>query len=367
MKKIKYSKIAKIISDARRGKMFILVDDENRENEGDLIIPASRVKANSINFMAKYGRGLICLTLCQKQADKLNLSLMSPNNISRSQTAFTVSIDAKLGVTTGISAHDRYITIKKAIKRNAASKNFVSPGHVFPIVAKNGGVLVRAGHTEASVDISKFANCGSSAVICEIMNDDGTMAKGAQLLNFAKKHKLKIGKIDDLISYRLNKENYIKLKKVSTININKQNYIIKIFVNLLDQSEHFALIKGNINKNKNPRVRVISSNIVKNYLMGEKLPNSFNKTITHFKNYKDCVLIFVRDTNLSSVSETLKAYKSKRFYKNGSNKLIKNYGIGAQIIKSLNIRKMILVTRSKKKVIALDGYGIKITKQEIIK
>ena len=199
---MKYSKINEIIKEAKNGKMFILVDDEYRENEGDLIIPASKITANSINFMAKHGRGLICLTLCQKQADKLNLSLMSPNNISRSQTAFTVSIDAKFGVTTGISAHDRFKTIKKAIQKKVSPKNFVSPGHVFPIVAKNGGVLVRAGHTEASVDISKFAKCGSSAVICEIMNDDGTMAKGKQLFTFAKKHKLKVGKIDDLISYR---------------------------------------------------------------------------------------------------------------------------------------------------------------------
>ena len=364
---IKYSKIKDLIDDAKKGKMFILVDDENRENEGDLIIPASKATSKSINFMAKHGRGLICLTICQKQADKLNLSLMSPNNISRSQTAFTVSIDAKSGITTGISAHDRCKTIKKAIKKKVSSKNFVSPGHVFPIVAKNGGVLVRAGHTEASVDISKLAKCESSAVICEIMNDDGTMAKANQLLNFAKKHKLKVGKIDDLISYRLNRENFIKLKKTSNITINKQVYTIKIFENLLDQSENFALIKGSLIKNKNPRVRVISSNIVKNYLMGEKLPNSFNKTISYFKKYKDCVLIFIRDTNLRSVSETLRAYKSKNFYKKGMNKLIKNYGIGAQIIKFLNIKKMILVTRSKKKVIGLDGYGIKITKQEIIK
>jgi len=194
---MRYSKINDIINDAKRGKMFILVDDENRENEGDLIIPASKVSARSINFMAKNGRGLICLTLCQKQADKLNLPLMSPNNISRSQTAFTVSIDAKSGVTTGISAHDRCKTIKKAIQKNVSSKHFVSPGHVFPIVAKNGGVLVRAGHTEASVDISKLARRGSSAVICEIMNDNGTMAKGTKLFNVATKHKLKIGKIDD--------------------------------------------------------------------------------------------------------------------------------------------------------------------------
>ena len=364
---MKFSKIKNIIDDARRGKMFILVDDEQRENEGDLIVPANKITSQSINFMAKYGRGLICLTLCQKQADKLNLSLMSSQNISRSQTAFTVSIDAKRGISTGISAHDRAKTIKMAIKKKVTSSEFVSPGHVFPIVAKNGGVLVRAGHTEASVDISRLSKSGPFAVICEIMNDDGTMAQGKELFNFAKKHNLKIGKIDDLISYRLNKEKLIKLKKTSIIKINKENYNIKIFENLLDGSENFALIKGNIKKSKNPRVRVISSNIIKNYLMGQKLPNSFNKTINYFKNHKDCVLVFIRDTNLRSVSEVLKNYKNEDFYKKGSDKLIKNYGIGAQIIKLLGVKKMILVTRSKKKVVGLDGYGIKITHQEIIK
>jgi len=361
-----FSKITKIIQDAKKGKMFVLVDDEGRENEGDLIIPASKVSAKSINFMAKYGRGLICLALSQQQVIKLNLSLMSASNNSRTQTAFTVSIEARKGVTTGISAHDRARTIKTAIKKNAKPKDIVTPGHVFPLVSKNGGVLVRAGHTEASVDVSKLSKCGSAAVICEIMNDDGSMAKGKQLFSFAKKHKLKIGKIDDLIAFRLNQEKLIKLKKKSIIKIKNQNYIIKIFENLLDGSENFALIKGNIKKNKNPRVRVISSNIIKNYLMGEKLPNSFNQTIELFKKYKDCALVFIRDTNLKSVSETLKGYKNKNYYKKGQDKLIKNYGIGAQIIKSLSIKKMILVTSSKKKVVGLDGYGIKITKQEII-
>jgi len=365
--RIKFSNINKIIKDARRGKMFILVDDESRENEGDLVIPASKISAKSINFMARFGRGLVCLALDQNQVNKLNLPLMSSSNNSRTQTAFTVSIESKKGVTTGISAHDRAHTIKTAIKKNAKSKDIVSPGHVFPLVSKNGGVLVRAGHTEASVDISRLSKCGSSAVICEIMNDDGTMAKGIQLMNFATKHKLKLGRIDDLISYRLNREKLIKLRKSSIIKIKNQNYKIKIYENLLDGSENFALIKGNIKKNRNPRVRVISSNIIKNYLMGEKLPNSFNRTINHFRSYKDCVLIFIRDTNLKSVSETLKSYKSRKYYKDGQDKLIKNYGLGAQIIKSLNIKKMILVTRSKKKVVALEGYGIKITKQEIIK
>ena len=263
----KFSKIDKIIKEARLGKMFILVDDEGRENEGDLIIPASKVSAKSINFMAKYGRGLVCLALSQSQVNKLNLPLMSPSNNSRTQTAFTVSIESKKGVTTGISAHDRAHTIKTAIKKSAKSRDIVSPGHVFPLVSKNGGVLVRAGHTEASVDVSRLAKCGSSAVICEIMNDDGTMSKGQQLFKFAKKHKLKIGKIDDLIAFRLNREKLIKFKKTSFIKIRNQYYNIKVFENLLDGSENFALIKGNINKNKNPRVRVISSNIV------QKLPN----------------------------------------------------------------------------------------------
>ena len=334
-----FTPITQIIRDAKKGKMFILVDDENRENEGDLVIPANRVKHKDITFMAKYGSGLICLALDTKQVKKLNLQLMSPTNQSRSKTAFTVSIDAAKNITTGISAHDRAYTIKLAIKKNASKKDIVTPGHIFPLVSKDGGVLVRAGHTEASVDISRLSENLPCAVICEIMNDNGTMAKGKQLVNFAKKHKLSLGKIDDLISYRLSREKLINFKKSSNISINNQTYKIKIFENKIDGSEHFALIKGNLIRNKNPRVRVISSNIVKNYLMGEKLPNSFNQTISYFKKYKDCVLIFIRDTNLKSVSETLREYKNKNFYKKGQDKLIKNYGIGAQIIKALNIKK----------------------------
>ena len=367
MKNKKFSSIENIIKIAKKGGMYILVDDENRENEGDLVIPATNVSQKNINFMAMYGRGLICLSLTNKQAKKLNLSLMSSINLSRNQTAFTVSIEAKKGVTTGISARDRSITIRTAIKSNVKKNDIVSPGHIFPIISKEGGVLVRAGHTEASVDISKLAKKNPSAVICEIMNDHGVMAKGSELFNFAKKHKLKIGRIDDLIAYRLKVEKLIKFKKSDRILIKNQKYNIKIFENLLDGSENFALIKGDLKKNKNPRVRVISSNIVQNYLMGQKLPNSFNQTIKHFKHYKECALIFIRDTNLKSVSQTLREYKSHKFYKKGKDKLIKNYGIGAQIIKALNIKNMILVTRSTKKVVGLEGYGIKITKQEIIK
>ena len=367
MKKNKYSSIESIISISKNGGMYILVDDENRENEGDLVFSASDVNAQKINFMAKYGRGLICLTLNSSQSNKLGLNYMAPVNQSRNKTAFTISIEAKKGISTGISAKDRARTIKVATKRNASKKDIVSPGHVFPIISKDGGVLIRAGHTEASIDIAKLSKKIPAAVICEIMNEDGTMAKGDDLFKFAKKHKLKIAKIEDLISYRLKKEKLIKLKKSSEIKVQNQKYKIKVFENLLDGSEHFALIKGKIKKGILPRLRVISSNVVENYLMNQKLPNSFYKTISYFKKFNNCVLIFIRDPNLQSVTQTLKQYKSKEFYKKGHDKLIKNYGIGAQIIKSLNIKNMILVTRSKKKVVGLDGYGIKISKQEILK
>ena len=366
MQKNKFSSVESIILTSKKGGMYILVDDENRENEGDLVFCASDVNARKINFMAKHGRGLICLTINSLQAKKLELNYMAPVNQSRNQTAFTISIEAKKGISTGISAKDRARTIKIATKRNVNKKEIVSPGHVFPIVSKDGGVLVRAGHTEASVDIAKLSKKNPAAVICEIMNEDGTMAKGDDLFKFAKRHNLKIAKIEDLISYRLKKEKLVKLKKISQIMVQNQQYTIKVFENLIDGSEHFALIKGNLKKDTVPRLRVISLNVLQNYLINQKLPNSFDKTFSYFKKFNNCVLIFIRDPNLQSVTQTLKQYKSKIFYKKGYDKLIKNYGIGAQIIKSLKIKNMILVTRSKKKVVGLDGYGIKIVKQEII-
>ena len=366
MKKNNFASIESIINVAKKGGMFILVDDEKWENEGDLVISTSNTNAKNINFMAKYGRGLICLALDSIQAKRLNLSLMSSNNQSRNKTAFAISIEAKKGITTGISAKDRARTIKIASKQNVKKNEIVSPGHIFPIIAKDGGVLVRAGHTEASVDISKLAKKNNSAVICEIMNEDGTMARGQELFDFAKKHRLKIGKIEDLIAYRLKKEKLIRLKKQSSIDFKNQKYKIRIYENLLDGSEHFALVKGSIKTSISPRVRVISSNVVQNYLINQQLPNSFNKTLNYFKKFNSCVLVFIKDTNLKSVTQTLKDYKDKNFYKKGKDKLIRNYGIGAQIIKDLNIKNMILITKSPKKVIGLDGYGIKITKQEII-
>ena len=218
----KFSKISSIIQDAKKGKMFILVDDKNRENEGDLIIPASKCNSKSINFMAKRGRGLICLALTKKQINVLKLPLMSPNNKSRMQTAFTISIEAKKGITTGISAQDRAKTIKVAINPKVKKNEIISPGHVFPLVARDGGVLERAGHTEASVDISKLSNLNPSSVICEIMNEDGRMARLNDLYKFSKKHRIKLASIEDLISYRLKYEKLIIKLSSKTVNLNKQ-------------------------------------------------------------------------------------------------------------------------------------------------
>ena len=227
MPNIKFSKISSIIQDAKKGKMFILVDDKNRENEGDLIIPGSKCNSKSINFMAKHGRGLICLALTKKQIDNLKLPLMSPNNKSRMQTAFTISIEAKRGITTGISAQDRAKTIKVAIDPKVKKSDIVSPGHVFPLVARNGGVLERAGHTEASVDISKLSNLNPSSVICEVMNEDGRMARLKDLYKFSKKHKIKLASIEDLISYRLKYEKLI-IRLTSKITYLKKQFKINI-------------------------------------------------------------------------------------------------------------------------------------------
>jgi len=351
MLKKKFSKISSIIQDAKKGKMFILVDDKNRENEGDLIIPGSKCSSKSINFMAKHGRGLICLALTKKQVDNLKLPLMSSINKSRMQTAFTVSIEAKKGITTGISAQDRAKTIKTAINPKVKKSEIVSPGHVFPLVARNGGVLERAGHTEASVDISKLSKLNPSSVICEVMNEDGRMARLNDLFKFSKKHKIKLASIEDLISYRLKYEKLINrqaskivdLKKIGKINI--YNY-----KNKLENNINFAITKGKFNKKKPIPIRVLSNKIKnKNILQSISIQKSL-KTMSKYKSY--LLLIINNKNNVTKVNNI---------------NTLRYYGIGAQIIKDLNIKNMILISRSKKKIIGLEGFGLKIKKQIIIK
>tara|TARA_B100001029_G_C15059775_1_gene457402 strand:- start:82 stop:1143 length:1062 start_codon:yes stop_codon:yes gene_type:complete len=348
-----FSQIKEILRDAKKGKMFILVDDDDRENEGDLVIPASKCNSEKINFMAKHGRGLICLALTSKKVKKLNLPLMSAINKSRTQTAFTVSIESKTGISTGISAQDRARTIKVAIRPNANRKNIVSPGHVFPLIARDGGVLERAGHTEASVDISKLAKLNPSAVICEVMNEDGTMARYKDLIPFAKKHKLKIAKIEDLISHRLRNEKLIKCISNKKIKIkNFGIFDLKTFKSKLDGAEHYAITKGKFSKAKASRVRVISTNVINSFLNFNK--DVFKSSLKYLCKYNNFALILIKGTNVNLTSSE-------------NSRILRYYGIGAQIIKDLKIRKMILVSRSIKRIIALDGYGIKITKQEIMK
>lgn len=361
MKK-KFCSIEKILRIAKKGKLFILVDDESRENEGDLVFVASKCTPQKINFMAKHGRGLICLALNKIQSDKLGLKLMSNSNGTRFSTAFTVSIEAKTGVTTGISAFDRSKTIITAIKKTACKNDIVSPGHVFPLVAKQGGVLIRAGHTEASVDLAKMALKSNGAVICEIMNDDGSMAKRDQLFKFAKKHNLEIGKIEDLIEYRLKKENFIKLNK--KIKTKYQNIKLekKIFINSIDKQSHLVISSENLKKDK-CKVRVLSLKSV------NKSKNILNlievkKSLNYLVKSENFALVIIQDLVVEENNNTMNFLNRK---KDLSSNLIRNYGVGAQIIKKLGLNDIILVTKSKKRIVGLDGFGIKITKQEIFK
>ena len=351
MSKNKFSKISSIIQDAKKGKMFILVDDKNRENEGDLIIPGSKCNSKNINFMAKHGRGLICLALTKKQIGNLKLPLMSPNNKSRMQTAFTISIEARKGITTGISAQDRAKTIKTAINPKVRKTDIVSPGHVFPLVAKNGGVLERAGHTEASVDISKLSNLNPSSVICEVMSEDGRMARLNDLYKFSKKHKIKLASIEDLISYRLKYEKLIIKLNSKTIYLKKKFRVnIHYYKNRLENNINFAITRGILSQKKSIPIRVISTGINKrNILKNSKVKKSI-KILSKFKNYLLLIINNKRNTSKDSTINTLRYY-----------------GIGAQIIKDLNVKKMIHQTKSKKKIIGLDGFGLKIKKQIIIK
>ena len=347
----KFSKISSIIKDAKKGKMFILVDDKNRENEGDLIIPGSKCNSKNINFMAKHGRGLICLALTKKQVDILKLPLMSSVNKSRMQTAFTISIEAKKGITTGISAQDRAKTIKTAINPNVKKNEIISPGHVFPLVARNGGVLERAGHTEASVDISKLSKLNPSSVICEVMNEDGRMARLNDLFKFSKKHKIKLASIEDLISYRLKYENLVRrlaLKSSKIGNLGKIN--IYKYKNKLDNNINIVITKGELNQKRSIPVRVLS-----NKIKNTKILNNINvkKSLKIMSKYKNFLLLIINKKNNISKENNINT--------------LRYYGIGAQIIKDLNIKNMILVSRSKKKIIGLDGFGLKIKKQIIIK
>jgi len=367
MNKINYkmniSSIEEIIDEARNGKMYILVDDPHRENEGDLIIPAQMATPDAINFMAKYGRGLICLSMTKQRIEELELPLMNPNNQKNDLTAFTVSIEAKDGVTTGISAADRSHTISVAINHNRKKNDIVSPGHVFPLMSWDGGVLVRAGHTEAAVDISKLAGLNPSGVICEIMSDDGSMARLTEILEFAKLHKLKVGTVADLIKYRLKYSKIIKQISERPFESDRgKNFILQIFENTLSKEKHYTLVKNISSLENSYPVRMHKLNIEKD-IFAEK--NIFGDEINHSfeiieKNGSGAIVLINNDI----APNILKSFDQR---KKQNNKLeLREYGVGAQILNEIGIKKIILLSNSNKKIIALDGFGIQIIKQQKI-
>ncbi len=361
------SSIEEIIEDQKNGKMVIMVDDENRENEGDLIIPAQKVDDKAINFMATYGRGLICLSLSEERVKDLDLPLMSRNNDTRDSTAFTISIEAKEGVTTGISAQDRAVTIHTAIDQNKSKNDLISPGHVFPLVSRDGGVLVRAGHTEASVDLARLSGHSSAGVICEIMNDDGTMARVPDLEEFSKKHNIKIGRIVDLISYRRAKDRAVK--KIYDSNIildNKNKFKIKIYESLFDKTEQIVLTKGEIADGKPVIVRVHVTDYFDN-LFGSYGSNdeSLHKAVKLITDEGRGILILVRDSGKSIISNLITNQNKSDSNQNQKDEL-RIYGMGAQILSELGVKKMILLTNTEWKFIGLDAYNIEIVKTKLL-
>jgi 3,4-dihydroxy 2-butanone 4-phosphate synthase/GTP cyclohydrolase II len=347
------SPIEDIIDDARNGRMFVLVDHEDRENEGDLVIPAQMATPDAINFMAKHGRGLICLTLPSDRIDALGLPLMATNNSSRHETAFTISIEARDGVTTGISAADRARTVSVAIDAAKGAADIATPGHVFPLRARDGGVLVRAGHTEAAVDISRLAGLNPSGVICEIMKEDGEMARLPDLVSFAQLHGLKIGTISDLIAYRRRHDNLIRMRKSEQITSEfGGDWEMRIYADETQGAEHIALIKGDITTDAPVLTRMHGMDpmldIVGTGDTGRR--NEFGDAMQMIADAGRGVLVLLRDVHMELDPEDEVAPKTLR-----------QYGVGAQILSSLGLNEITLLTNSPQpKVIGLDAYGLEI-------
>lgn len=359
------SSIEEIIEDARNGRMFILVDDEDRENEGDLIVPAQMATPDAVNFMAKYGRGLICLALSQDRCEELNLPLMEAHNQSRLATAFTVSIEAVDGVTTGISAGDRAHTISVAIDPQKGKADLATPGHVFPLMAREGGVLVRAGHTEAAVDICRMAGLTASGVICEIMNDDGNMARMPDLIPFAQHHGLKIATIADLIAYRRRTEKYIEMTAERPFDSKYgQGWTLRIYKNLLSNIEHMALVKGDLGGEKPVMVRMHQVNVLADMFWDLDSPKTgeLQRAMSMVADHGNGAVVVLREMATPQIGERIKAQVTGE---DSPVRLI-DYGVGAQILVDLGIKDMILLSNTPRTIIGLDGYGLKVTEQRPI-
>ena len=350
-----------MIDEARNGRMFILVDDEDRENEGDLIIPAQMATPDAINFMAKHGRGLICLALTKERVEQLGLDLMSRNNGTRHETAFTVSIEAKEGVTTGISAADRARTVAVAIDASKGREEIVTPGHVFPLVARPGGVLVRAGHTEAAVDVARLAGLNPSGVICEIMNDDGTMARMDDLVAFAQRHNLKIGTIRDLIAYR-RRHDHLVVKQAEQRFTSRWggDWAAMTFYNKATGSENMALVKGRIQGGKPTLVRMHSLSPF-NDAFGEISPRAglLSRAMEMIGEEGAGVVVVINRPMTNAISRHMEVRAKGRPDPEDIDAL-RDYGVGAQILTELGVQDMILLTNTRHTLVALEGYGLSV-------
>lgn len=361
------SPIEEIVEEMQNGRMVILVDAEDRENEGDLVIPAQMATPDAINFMAKHGRGLICLALTQARADELHLEFMVRSNASRNRTAFTQSIEAREGITTGISAFDRARTISTAIDPTKGAGDIVSPGHVFPLIAREGGVLVRAGHTEASIDLARLAGLYPAAVICEVMNDDGTMARMPDLARFAKVHGLKIGAIEDLIAYRLKNDRIVRRTARTAVETSIAGaFDLYVYETTVEPGEHLALVKGNIAKGGPILVRVHAVNVLQDVL-GIGYHGSGGTAVEQAMRAIEAegrgVLVLIRDFRPKFVSD----WVARRHTPGATKDLSKErrqveIGIGSQILIDLGVKDMVLLTTSPQHVyVGLEAFGLRVT------
>jgi 3,4-dihydroxy 2-butanone 4-phosphate synthase/GTP cyclohydrolase II len=362
------SSVEEIIDEARNGRMFILVDDEDRENEGDLIIPAQMATPSAINFMAKHGRGLICLALSKRRVDQLGLDLMSRNNGTRHETAFTVSIEAREGVTTGISAADRARTVAVAIDASKGPEEIVTPGHVFPLVAREGGVLVRAGHTEAAVDVSRLAGLNPSGVICEIMKDDGTMARMDDLIAFAQEHGLKIGTIRDLIAYRRQHDHLVQKKAEARFESRwGGRWRLITYRNSATRSEQLALVKGMIDPDRPTLVRMHAMEFGTDMFGGTGARAGLLRGSMEIIGAEGAGVIVVINRQMPDLlSRAVKALARDDADDGGETsetETLRDYGVGAQILAELGVQDMVLLTTGTQSPVALAGYGLDIVGQ----
>jgi 3,4-dihydroxy 2-butanone 4-phosphate synthase/GTP cyclohydrolase II len=365
------SSTEEILEDARQGRMFILVDAEDRENEGDLVIPAQMATPDAINFMARFGRGLICLSITPERADALHLHAMARSNQSRHTTAFTVSIEAREGITTGISAYDRSHTVAMAINPEKDWRDIVSPGHVFPLVAREGGVLVRAGHTEAAVDIARLAGLLPAGVICEIMNDDGTMARMPDLLAFAQHHGLKIGTIADLIAYRRRHESFVRVVDEKTIETPYGGpFKLRLYVNSVDNTEHLALIKGDLTTPDPVLVRMHAVNILEDLFgvgRNSGRRSLVERAMRRIGKEGRGVMVIIRDVRHDVIQTRLAEATPGSAEGSASEKRLIDYGVGAQILLDLGIKNMVLLSNSPTpKIVGLEGYGLNLVARRAI-